>query len=271
MSGASFQALMASVAAGGGAGAHATAFLARTSGLDATHTNAYIDLINGLDTDSLFAKFDWLHVYATQDSTTALLNLVSTNFNGTANGSPTFTADRGFTGTNNSTTIYINTGFNPTTASSSQYVQNSAHISAWSVTDVGTNGNPMIGAFDSGANRESDIYPKFTDNNCYMRVNAGGGLGGVANATPTGHYLVERSSSVVMNGYKNASSILFNSSASQPPANLNQYTIGSNQSGTAKGSPHQLAMASAGASLSSTEVTNFYNRLRTFMTAVGVP
>jgi hypothetical protein len=30
-------------------------------------------------------------------------------------------------------------------------------------------------------------------------------------------------------------------------------------------------MASIGSSLSSTDVTNFYNRLRTYMTAVGVP
>src|SRR2546430_1348992 len=82
---------------GGGGGSHAAAFLARTSGLDGTHTTAYTDFINGLDTDSLFSKFDLIQIYATQDSTTALLNLVSTSFNATPLNSPTFTADRGFT------------------------------------------------------------------------------------------------------------------------------------------------------------------------------
>jgi len=37
------------------------------------------------------------------------------------------------------------------------------------------------------------------------------------------------------------------------------------------GSNIQAAMASIGSSLSSTDATNFYNRLRTYMTAVGVP
>src|SRR6266436_1867234 len=90
---------------GGGGGTTASNFLARTSGLDATHITAYTDLLNGLDTDGLTSKLDVLHVYATQDSATALLNLVSTNFNGTAHGSPAFTADHGFRGTDASTTV----------------------------------------------------------------------------------------------------------------------------------------------------------------------
>src|SRR5258706_5828950 len=85
-----------------GSCAESTAFFARTSGLDAAHIAAYNTFICGLVTDGLFSKFDVLHIYATQDSTTALLNLVSTSYNGTAVGSPTFTADRGFTGTGSS-------------------------------------------------------------------------------------------------------------------------------------------------------------------------
>jgi hypothetical protein len=258
-------------AGGGGTSAEVAAFLARTSGLDSTHINAYTDLIDGLVADGIWSKLDMLHVYATQDSTTALLNLVSTSFNGTANGSPTFTADRGFTGTNGSSTIYINTGFNATTAPSPNYIQDSAHISAWSVTNVGTSANPMMGAYDSGGNKESDLYPKYTDNNTYIRVNAGGGLPGAANSDPTGHYLASRTGSTALSGYKNGSSLLSNTSASHAPANLNVYTLGSNKDGTANGSPHQCAMASIGSGLSSTDITNFYDRLRTFMTAVGVP
>ena len=34
---------------------------------------------------------------------------------------------------------------------------------------------------------------------------------------------------------------------------------------------HQVAATSIGSSLNSTEATAFYNRLRTYMTAVGVP
>jgi hypothetical protein len=37
------------------------------------------------------------------------------------------------------------------------------------------------------------------------------------------------------------------------------------------GAGYQIAMASIGSSLNSTEATNFYNRLRTYMTSMGVP
>src|SRR5258706_16256620 len=90
-----------SVSGGGpdaGLCASAAAFLARTSGLDATHTNAYINLICGLVSDGIFSKLDALYIFATQDSTTAMLNLISTSFTAsTFSGTLTFTTDRGYT------------------------------------------------------------------------------------------------------------------------------------------------------------------------------
>lgn len=260
------------VTGGGGPspGVNAAAFLARTSGLDTTHTNAYIDFINGLDTDGLFSKFDFLHIYATQNSTTALLNLVSTNFNGTSNGSPTFTADRGFTGTDASATKYIDTGFNPTTASSPQFVQNSAHLSAWNLT-ASNNANPIIGSVGSGGNNQNNIYPQYTDNITYCRIN-GSNHGGTFNAiSPTGHYIGNRSSSSAMQSYRNGSALTPQTNTSQAPLNGNFYTIASNNNGTPSGCGLQMAAASGGSSLNSTEAGNFYSRLRTYMTAVGVP
>lgn len=252
------------------AGAEATAFLARTTGLDATHTNAYTALINGLVTDSVFSKLDVLHVYATQNSTTALLNLVSSSYNGTRTGA-TFVADRGMTGVNASAADYINTNFNPSTAGG-QFVQNSAHFSAWVTTDGGTNIGSVLGANNSGSTIQNNLYPKYSDNNCYVRINSGG-IGGVANADSSGHYIGNRSSSVQVNTYRNGSSILSNgAAASTALVNLNMYALATNENGTADGNgAHQLAMISIGSSLSGTDATNFYNRLRTFMTVVGVP
>jgi hypothetical protein len=252
---------------GTGGGGEAAAFLARTTGLDATHTNAYTALINGLAADGLWSKFDALYVFATQDSATALLNLVSTNFSATtAGGTLTFTADRGFTaGAGNGT---LTTGFNPTTAPSPNFVQNSAHASAWSVTDPGTS---AIAIFGGIGGIETDIYPKYTDNNAYFRANSSN-IAGVAVADPIGHYVANRSSSSAVQGYKNGSSILSNGSAtSGAPANRT-FTFGAIGTGGGVGPcPNQIAAASIGSSLSSTDATNFYNRLRTYMTAVGVP
>jgi hypothetical protein len=244
------------------------AFLQRTSGLDATHVSAYTALINGLVADNVWFKLDMLHIYATQDSTTALLNLVSTNYGGVANGSPTFTADRGFTGTDTSNTIFIDTNFNPTTAVSPNFVQNSAHLSGWNLTNA-QDARPFMGV--SSGSYNTDIFPLFTDGKAYFFCNDNGGGISVANANGTGHYLANRSGSSATQGYKNGSSIVTGSPGSLAPINSNMTTISQHSGAGHLGAGNQMAMASIGSSLSSTDATNFYNRLRTYMTAVGVP
>lgn len=263
------QMLLAEAASGG---TTASNFLARTSGLDSTHIAAYTALLNGLDTDGLTSKLDVLHVYATQDSTTALLNLVSSSYNGTAYGSPTFTADRGFTGVDGSTSVYIDTGFNPSTASVPQYVRNSAHVSAWSLRSAVAGGGSsgiIIGAQNAGV--QATVFPRYSDGNSYYRMN-GSGISGISNSDGTGHYLANRSSSSAVQGYKNGSSALSASDTSVAVFNSNIYVLAQNDTSTpATGFGGQVPMASIGSSLSSTDATNFYNRLRTYMTAVGVP
>jgi hypothetical protein len=250
---------------GGGAVTNASAFLARTSGLDTTHINAYTDLINGLDTDGLFSKFDLLHVYATQDSTTAKLNLVSSSYPATTvSGPPTFTTDRGFTSASGG---YFNTGFNATTASSPKYTLNSAHLSVWSLT------SSQFSADVLGIANSAIINPRFTDNNGYHNVNGAGGSA-VASTDGSGHFTANRSASNALQAYKNGSSILSNSAASTSLSNNVIFTLAGNNGA---GSPTfpvnacQTAAVSIGSSLNSTDATNFYNRLRTYMTAVGVP
>jgi hypothetical protein len=147
-----------SIVAGGGC-SQATAFLARTSGLDGTHTTAYTNLICGLVTDGLItgtmagsgsgatacgSKFDAIYILATQDATTAKLNLCSTTFSpATLTGSPTFTADRGYQSA--AGTDRISTGFNASTASSPNFVQDSAHLSIWNNTNTSQT-QPCIGS-----------------------------------------------------------------------------------------------------------------------------
>lgn len=249
-----------------------TAFLARTTGLDATHTSAYKALINGLVADGVFSNLDVLYIFATQDSATALLNLVSSSFNGIANGAPTFTIDRGFTGVAASTTVYVNSGFNPTTAPSPKYTQNSAHVSIWSATDLTVAGTG-VGA--SSATYETSIYPRFTDGNAYYRINdPDGSGGGIVVATAIGHYLANRSGSNVQQGYKNAVDQGVVNRVSGAPVSGNIYVLAYNNISAVtagNGTSNQIASCSIGGNLSSTQVTAFYNRLRTYMTTVGVP
>lgn len=245
-----------------------TAFLARTSGLNATHTNAYKAMIDGMVSDGVFQKLDVFYVHATQDSTTALLNLVSSSFTGTAHGSPTFTADRGFQGTSGSSTVYIDTGFNPSSAPSPNYTTNSAHIMGWPLTNAAD--TACCGASVSGVN--SYPIPRLSGDLFYCRINnAPGGSDNVANASSIGQFIVNRSGASATQGYKNGSSVLTPNVASNGNPNINLYTCGWNNAGTPDGYGQQMAAMSCGGSLSGTDVTNFYNRLRTYLTAVGVP
>ncbi len=75
-------------------GAEASAYLARATGIDTAHANIMTTLINGLVSTGVWSKLDVLHYYAHQTSALALLNVVSSSYNGVTAGSPAFTADR---------------------------------------------------------------------------------------------------------------------------------------------------------------------------------
>lgn len=268
MAGASFQALMASVAAGGGGGTTASNFLARTSGLDATHIAAYTALLNGLDADGLTAKLDMLHIYATQDSTTALLNLVSSSYNGVIHGSPNFTADQGFASTEAGSTAYIDTQFNPTTATSPKYVQDSAHISCTNLTDS-VSSVPCIGVYDTGSSLTSIVCRDASLARAQFAINSASSAV-LTNGNPVNFYACVRPDSAKILGYRAGSLFQSNlSTTSTTVANRNFITLGVNNSGTISTTAFRVAHASIGASLDATDVANYHTRIAAYMAAVG--
>lgn len=261
----------------------ATTFLARTSGLDTTHTNAYTNLICGMASDGLLNAdgtsnfFDALYVFATQDSTTALLNLISgATSPAAAINTPTFTADRGFKTTDGGIGD-IRSGIN-LGIGGVNYARNSAHISIWSVDSVTPSaGGASCGLFDSttGTSAETTIFLGATA--CSYAINDLESGASASRPIPdtTGHYLANRSGASAQQGYRNAvdqgvvavaSGALFSSANGPIFCALDDLTIGPRF-----GLASNIAMGSFGASLTSGQVTGFYNRLRTYMTAVGVP
>jgi hypothetical protein len=242
--------------------------------LDSSQNSAAVTtLICGLVTDGVFAKLDVLYLFAINSQVNALVNAVSPGtFNGTANGSPTFSANNGFTGVAASTTVYIDTGFNPNTQSgSSKFALASAHVSCWSFTNVGAgiDGHPCIGETGVGANVGSIVQPHYLDNNFYVEINSAQ-FSPAANANSTGHYIGNISASGAQQGYKNGALAGSGTGATTTLGNADIVVLASNNSGTgvSSGSPMQISMASIGGSLSSTDVTNFYNRLCTYLTTV---
>lgn len=249
------------VSGGGGNSAAYTNFIARTSGLDSTHLTAYADLLNGLTTDGLFnsdgssSYLDVLTIYATKDSTTAKLNLVSSSYSTTTTSG--FLADNGFDIISGDVP---DTNFNASTAGGN-YTQDSACIGVW-VFSSGNIGNGY--RIYAGAPAHIQLY---NDGGVNIRVNDDPASSGFNIGTPnSGFYLGNRSSSTARQGYFNNVSIgTYGSQASGAPANLT-FSTGSQSPGD-----EYLASYVIGGSLNSTLAGNLYTRLRTYMTAVGVP
>lgn len=249
---------------GGGCspGSEATAFLARTSGLNGTHTDAYCVLINGLVTDGIFAKQDAIYIFATDTSGNALLSLVSATYNGTATGAPTFTADAGYTGASGK---YIDTNFNATTAGTPLFTRNSASAWAWSNTSAQSAG-PAFGVV-TGAS-VTYIIPRFTDDKFYAST-ADGAFQFVASTDGSGMFAANRTTSTANQKYKNGASVQTNTDISVALQNTN-LAIMRGQTGAAF--TGQIMAAGFGQSLSSTEHGNLYARVHTYLqTIAGIP
>jgi hypothetical protein len=236
--------------------AQAIAFLARTSGLNQTHINAYAGLINGLVGDGVWSKLDALWAFATQDSTTAKLNLVSSSFNMTATGAPTFTADQGFNG---NSTNYLDDG--AALNSMTQFTQNSAHLMAWDLSN-NTFQNRAIG----DAANDTHLYPRFSDGSGYFRINNATGVN--ANSTNTkGCFVGSRTSSTTLTGYKNGTQLVTSGASTSGAVSSNHISV---PEAGSSASTDLIAAASVGAGLTATDVTNLYNRLFTYLQAVGI-
>jgi hypothetical protein len=237
----------------------AGALVARFTVQPTNARKALIDnLVGSLKTAGVWTKLDALHVLAAHDAQAARQNWVADAYNLTAVAAPTFTTDRGYQGDGSSS--YLDTGFNPTTAVTPQFVQNSGHLSVWSRTsgaaapvDMG-NGNSII------------LTRQTTTDNFARRVNASSSDGTVV-ADGSGHFLVSRPNSTSSTGYRNAATQGSGSVASAAPDNAAFRVLG--RSTTVSFSSRQIAMSSIGASLTSGEVTGFYNALNTYMQAVG--
>jgi hypothetical protein len=231
------------------------------------------NLIVGLKIDGIWAKLDRLWIHAAENTQSALTDMVALTL-AVANGSPAFAANLGYTGVDSSTTVYISTGVNLLTFSGA-FGANAGHISAWSNTDTTSSvtGGCIIGSSrGNGGSGLVEIFPLFFSGNAFWNCN-GSGIA-LAETHSLGHYIANRSDSNNEQAYLNGSNVGNNTPS--PPSGLanvpiiilacNDETVGINF-----GSACQVTMVSIGGSLSTTDATNFYNRLRTYMTAVGVP
>lgn len=227
-----------------------TAFLARTSGLDATHTNAYKALINGLVSDGVFTGFDVLCFFATQDSTTAKLDLTTAANNVTLTGTPTFTADKGYSGLAYALATCINS---IASNGGTQFTQNSSSIMMWrGSTSSGTEAlrmadgnNVTLGISDFGQD-DGEIFDT-------SMLTFGAPL-------VSGLTSIVRTGAGARNLYHGGSSVANDTRASAASSGTMQFGGQANA---------VLAMLGVGRGFSGAEMTNINSRANTYLTAVG--
>jgi hypothetical protein len=240
----------------------AQGFFARASGLDSIHKRAYNDLICGLVNAGIWSKLDVLYIFAAPDSTTALLNLVNSSFTATAQGSPTFTADRGYAVS--ATDNYVSSNYNFST-NGTNYTQDSASMGGWSAaagstfwpawdTNTGFGGNTNIITFDAG-----DIG--FTINDTFQ-LSVGNDADG------SGMFVAVRPNSSTAIVYRNGVSF---GSVSQTSVALENGVLetGGDTTNALNHFSGTIRAMFAGGSLSPTDVSTFYGLMSTYMRAVG--
>jgi len=250
------------VSAGGGC-SQATTFLARTT-VTGSLATSFTTLICGMVTDGTWALMDVFYVFATDTAADAELNLVSTSYGLTQTGTVTFTANQGFTG--DGVAGYLNTGWTPST-NGVHYTQNSASLGACSFTSAlgsgyflgahGGTGYALIGE-STGASQSFAINMS--------------GTNAFTSATSLGSDIVTRTGASAIAVYVNGSSVFTGTTASVAAPSSPLYILAGDNSGAASNFyAGQLGYAFAGAGLTSTQASNVYSRLHTFLSAVGAP
>lgn len=278
------------VVSGGGGGGCATSvtFLARTSGLNGTETGAYQGLICGLVTDGVItgnlgttgcgSKLDGLYVFATNTTTTALLNLCGTAYGLTSNGTLTFTADQGYT-TNGATGSFLATGYNLSSrgasscgngAATCNFAITSGTLASYGLTSRTTTQawSPM-GAYD-GTNI-TQMFPYLSG--ASNTINALTGLAETL-TNANGMSILTRTGVTTTNFYHYNGSALPTTTASGISANTipnaTLSILGRNNSGSTDVNTQDLiAFAAFGGGLSLSDSTALATRMNAFLLANG--
>jgi len=247
----------------------AAAFLARTSGLSNVERRAYIKMINGMVADGVWDKLDALYIFATNNTTTANLSLVSATYNATQVGSNlTFASDVGYTPSDGLSGL--NTGFIPSTASSPKFTLNSGFIGVYIRNNrVSNAATYAIGTQATGA--DVSILSVLNGGACFYDINEAN-FPSVASTTAQGSWATNRTGAAAIALYRNGVSIGTSSGSSNALSSVACYVMARNNNGTLSGGSNgdQFSAAVIGGGLTGTDVTNFQSRLNAYMTAMGI-
>lgn len=245
----------------------ATAFIARESGSQ-TNNAPITTLICGMVTDGTFSLLDGLYIFATDSTTDAKLNLISASFTGTITPTLTFTPNVGWAG--DDVSGFLDTGFNPSTATTPHYTQNSASYGAYVLTSRADSNSFM----DFGASNTT--FTAFTFLNIFsaagtMQYNLNSaGADTFATANAQGSWLSNRTAAAAAALFHNGASVVTTTDATTANIDEDLFVFAANFDGAPTGSQDQLSAAWWGAGMTPTQALAVQSRLNAYMTTLGI-
>lgn len=237
----------------------ATQFLDRITATS-PRRKLYVALIDSLVEAGVWDSLDALWIFAAENRAAAKQNLVSSSYTCVEAFNPTFIAYQGFTG--NGTSAYLDTTFNPTTASSPHFTQNNASMGVWSLTEASATPG-MFGWED--ASDGARIRPRSTGNQFQWLTNQAS-QSSVSNNDGRGWYSIDRDSSTTGAGYRYGALV---ASSSATSAAMNNATFKTHFTKTAQFSSATVAAAFIGGHMTASQHSTLYLALMTLLNLIG--
>jgi hypothetical protein len=221
------------------------------------------NLVRALKGYGLWPQLDTFYMFAAADSPSSLVNWKNPGtFNATIAGTPTFTADRGFTG--NGTNGALNTNFVPSTAGG-VFTQNSAHVSGRVLNSLAASANnKLIGQIAAGSTARTQLLVRNTGDILSPIMNdASFGSGTTTNTA--GFYLMRRTGASARSVIKDATTPVNDTVAS---TGLPTQAISFLSDGATFGAL-QIATGSIGLGMGFQDAQNFNGLQIAYLKAVG--
>jgi len=246
-----------------------TALLARFGGTyNQFRRDAINDFIKGLKDNNLYNTFAALWIRAAETESDALINWISTNFTSIKVGSPTFTQNRGFTGTN-ANTSYIRLNFIPSTNGGSIFTQNSATFGVYNLTNTADTDNMGV---NTSTPSTRAIRLVFSATSITSGLNDDSIPTSQTIPNPTGTISVSRTASNIVRTYRNGALITAGTGTSTglPTAELFSLSYNNNNESALGGLPHEIAAEWVASGWTQAQNTAFDRLLRTYLAAIGL-
>lgn len=220
-------------------------------------------LIKTLKQCGAWAKLDVLYILAAADAQSSLLNWVATSFNLTAVASPTFAADRGYTG--NGSSMRLDTGFNPSTAGGKLSL-NSVHLGLWRPGDAAGTSNLPVGNLNLTLRPYVGAATSVT-----AKAHEASSTTHTIPAAPHRHYMLNRTNSSTYDLWAAGTKVINAAAqASSAMQSLDMPVLArQTAAGTYQYAPDQYAACHWGGGLTDGEALGMWQALSAYMTAVG--